>query len=77
MQTLKQYLEGRSKAEFAERIGVSPSQLSQYLSRVRRPGYDRMILIERVTDGQVPVQSWDHPPAHGDATPAGQEGAAS
>ena len=77
MQTLKQYLEGRSKAEFAERIGVSPSQLSQYLSRVRRPGYDRMILIERVTDGQVPVQSWGHPPAHGNATPAGQEGAAS
>lgn len=75
MQTLKQYLEGRSKAEFAEIIGVSPSQLSQYLSRVRRPGYDRMILIERVTDGQVPVQSWDHPPAHG-AAPQSKQGAA-
>lgn len=75
MQTLKQYLEGRSKAEFAERIGVSPSQLSQYLSRVRRPGYDRMILIERVTEGQVPVQSWDHPPAHGPA-PQSKQGAA-
>lgn len=76
MQTLKQYLEGRSKAEFAERIGVSPSQLSQYLSRVRRPGYDRMILIERVTDGQVPVQSWDHPPAHGDEPSRVKRGAA-
>ena len=75
MQTLKQYLEGRSKAEFAELIGVSPSQLSQYLSRVRRPGYDRMILIERVTDGQVTVQSWDHPPAHGPA-PQSKQGAA-
>lgn len=76
MQTLKQYLEGRSKAEFAERIGVSPSQLSQYLSRVRRPGYDRMILIERVTEGQVPVQSWDHPPAHGDEPSQNKRGAA-
>jgi DNA-binding transcriptional regulator YdaS (Cro superfamily) len=61
METLKQYLEGRSKADFARQIGVSASQLSQYLSGVRRPGYDRMILIERMTSGQVPIAAWAAP----------------
>ena len=59
MQTLKQYLEGKIKADFADQLGVSPSMLSQYLSGVRRPSYDRMIEIARITDGSVPVQSWE------------------
>ena len=59
MQTLKQYLEGKSKADFADHLGVSPSMLSQYLSGVRRPSYDRMIEIARITDGSVPVQTWE------------------
>jgi DNA-binding transcriptional regulator YdaS (Cro superfamily) len=60
MQTLNEYLMGRKKAEFAKQIGVSASQLSQYLSRYRRPGYEQMLAIEAATGGAVPVQSWAH-----------------
>ena len=63
MQNLKTYLTGRKKAEFAKKLGISSAQLSQYMSGFRRPNYDRMIEIERLTDGQVSVGSWAHDPA--------------
>lgn len=59
MQTLKDYLQDRKKADFARLIGISDTHLSQYLSGYRRPGYDRMLEIERITEGEVPVQSWE------------------
>ena len=59
MQTLKDYLKDRKKSDFAKQIGVSGTQLSQYLSGYRRPGYDLMLEIERLTEGEVPVQSWE------------------
>lgn len=58
MSNLKQYLSDRPKGEFAKQIGVSPSQLSQYLSGHRRPSYKRMLEIEGITGGEVTVQSW-------------------
>lgn len=61
MHTLKAYLCGRKKAEFADQIGTSPSYLSQILSGHRRPGFDLMVRIERHTDGAVPVSSWAAP----------------
>lgn len=59
MQTLKEYLKDRNKSDFAKQVGVSGSQLSQYLSGYRLPSYGRMLKIERLTDGEVPVQSWE------------------
>lgn len=59
MQTLKDYLQDRKKADFARLLGISDTHLSQYLSGYRRPGYDRMLEIERLTEGEVPVQSWE------------------
>lgn len=76
MQTLATYLEGRKKADFARRIGVSAAQLSQYLSRYRRPSYELMLKIEQETGGAVTVQSWAHPPAHGDEPSQNKRGAA-
>lgn len=58
MQTLAEYLSGKDKAAFARQIGVSPAQLSQYISGYRRPGYDRMVEIESATDGAVPIGAW-------------------
>jgi len=71
MKTLSEYLSSRSKAEFAEAIGVSSSQLSQYLGGYRRPSYDRMLQIEAATGGEVPVQSWPRK-QHVGATPSRQ-----
>jgi len=65
MQTLSTYLAGRKKADFARAINVSDAQLSQYLSGYRRPSYKRMLEIERLTDGQVSIQSWQHVNSHG------------
>ena len=59
MQTLKTSLMDRKKSDFAKLLGISDSYLSQYLSGHRRPGYERMLEIERLTDGEVPVQSWE------------------
>lgn len=74
MQTLPTYLDGRKKADFAEQIGVSAAQLSQYLSGYRRPSYKLMLAIEAATGGEVTVQSWAHIPAHGHAITAPQGG---
>lgn len=69
MQTLKTYLADRKKSDFARKLRVSASQLSQYLSGERRPSYDRMLEVERLTGGEVTVQSWQHiaPDANGPA----------
>lgn len=76
MQTLKTYLADRKKSDFARALNISASQLSQYLSGERRPSYDRMIEVERLTGGEVTVQSWQHVPTSEDATPSNQGDAA-
>jgi len=58
MQALRTYLDGRSKAEFAEAIGTSPSYLSQILSGHRRPGFDLIVRIDQASGGAVPPESW-------------------
>ena len=58
MANLAEYLKDRKKADFARKIGVSPAQLSQYLSKYRRPGYELMLTIEAATDGEVSLRSW-------------------
>ena len=58
MEKLAQYLEGRKRAEFAVEVGISSAFLSQILSGDRRPGYETMLKIERVTGGKVDIHSW-------------------
>lgn len=58
MEHLKAYLEGRAKNEFAGRLGITPSQLSQYLSGFRRPGFEMMLRIRDETAGAVGLDSW-------------------
>lgn len=73
MMTLNEYLSTRRKSEFAEQIGVSASQLSQYLSAYRRPSYDMMIKIRDASGGLVSVESWDHIESRGDDAADNQE----
>lgn len=73
MFTLKDYLTNRRKSDFAKQLGISDSYLSQYLSGHRRPGYERMLEIERITNGQVSVQSWAGIAGNVDALPPRQE----
>ena len=65
MENLAEYLSGRKKADFARKIGVSPAQLSQYLSGYRRPNYELMLKIEAETGGKVSIRSWSHNLANG------------
>lgn len=51
------------KADFAERLGVSPSALSQYIAERpedrNTPKAGRAALIEIETAGDVPAAAWD------------------
>jgi transcriptional regulator with XRE-family HTH domain len=58
MQTLADYLKGKKKAEFARQLGISSSQLSQYLSGYRRPRFEQMLKIAIASGGAVPIESW-------------------
>jgi len=58
METLKTYLEGRKKADFAKAIGTSPSYLSQLLAGTRSPSRKLMMKISAETGGNVDVVSW-------------------
>lgn len=50
--------EPRSQREWAARLGISQSYLSQILSAVRDPGRDTILQIERATAGEVPAAAW-------------------
>ncbi|RWR49429.1 XRE family transcriptional regulator [Sinirhodobacter ferrireducens] len=49
---------GKSRAAFAERIGISRSYLSEILSGKRRHSLVLAVSIERETCGEVPTASW-------------------
>ena len=69
----REYLDGKIKLEFAERIGVSPAYLSQMLWWWRRPSLELAVRIERATNGEVPCSAWVDGDASADAKdqPAG------
>ncbi len=71
MATLRSYLQDRPKADFASKIGVAPSYLSQLLSGRRRPRLDLMLRIQEASDGEVDLNSWTMmaacPAQHGNA----------
>jgi transcriptional regulator with XRE-family HTH domain len=56
--TLAEYLATRRKKDFAEKLGTSPSYLSQLLSGHRKPGRKMMLKIQESTDGAVDFNSW-------------------
>lgn len=63
MMTLSEYLKAErlSQSAFAERLGnVDRSLVSRWCAGEggTRPTFERMLEIERVTDGKVPVASW-------------------
>ena len=58
MESLKKYLEGKTKKDFAAKIGVSPSYLSQILSGAKSPQLDLAFRIEKATSGEVPATTW-------------------
>ncbi len=58
MHTLRQYLEGRSKADFARTVGIVPVYLSQILSGHRTPSLRLMLRIQEATEGAVDLNSW-------------------
>jgi DNA-binding transcriptional regulator YdaS (Cro superfamily) len=64
MNKLQLYLETNNVArrDFADLIGVDQSVLSRFCRSLARPGLDKAVAIERLTDGAVPASSWVHAP---------------
>lgn len=69
----REYLDGKIKLEFAERIGVSPAYLSQMLGWWSRPSLELAVRIERATNGAAPCSAWvdGDAPADAKGQPAG------
>jgi transcriptional regulator with XRE-family HTH domain len=72
MEKLRAYLTGKKKAEFASRIGTTPSYLSQILSGKKTPSIKMMARIRDESAGAVRLDDWT--PYRGDMT--GNEGSA-
>lgn len=47
-----------TKADFAERIGVSAGYLTRLANGERQPSLDVALIIARETKGQVPPNAW-------------------
>ncbi len=60
MDKLAQYLKdtGQTQMGFAEKIGKDQSLVSRYITGAAKPTLDVAVLISKVTDGAVPVDSW-------------------
>jgi len=58
MEKLRQYLIGKSKADFAARLGIAPTYLSQILSGYRRPSFGLMCRIRDESAGAVRLDDW-------------------
>lgn len=49
---------GQTRSQWADRLGISRSYLSDILNGNKRPGLDLALDIERETGGVVTVKSW-------------------
>lgn len=49
---------GRTRAQWADELGVSRSFMSDLLNGNRRPSLELAVRIERATGGRVPAISW-------------------
>ncbi|RJL18236.1 helix-turn-helix domain-containing protein [Paracoccus siganidrum] len=61
MATLRHHLEtsGETQAAFAQRINIQQGTVSKLARGVMLPSLKLAQKIERATDGQVPVSSWN------------------
>lgn len=50
---------GISSKELAAELGCSSTQVSDYRRGAAKPGRALAVRLERVTEGRVPVASWD------------------
>ena len=57
---LETYLreEGLTHAEFAKRVGVSRSAVTQWVNGITMPSGVRMLLIHQLTEGRVGLEDW-------------------
>ena len=62
MQELQEYLKGKSKQDFAQKVGIVPAYLSQIQSGVKFPSFDLMVRIESETEGAVSLSAWSRKP---------------
>lgn len=60
MNELKQYLKSKhlTQADFAAKLGVTQSRVSEWLTGKRRPGLDMALRIQQVTRGKVKAAVW-------------------
>ena len=56
---------GGNYSEFGRRAGVSKDAAMQWANGGRAPSRRCAVIIKRVTEGEVPVESWDLPPRRG------------
>ena len=61
MESLRTYLSvtGESQRDFAKRVRVSPSHLSEIISLRKQPSLALAFEISRATNQRVPVECWD------------------
>ena len=51
-------MSGLSRTDWAKRLNISKSYMSDLLNGNRVPSLDLAVRIERATDGAVPASSW-------------------
>lgn len=59
MEKLQKYLEGKKDADFARKIGISQSFLSQIKHGHRKPPLHVAGKIHKLTKGKVPSWCWE------------------
>lgn len=61
-QLLEKWRNGRHKSDLVQILGIDYSALSAFETGYRVPGTFRANLIEALTDGAIPAESWSQPP---------------
>lgn len=58
---------GITQTAAAEKLGVRPATWSEWESGQRGAGRDHAVMLENLTDGAVPLESWSKDAAVGEA----------
>ena len=58
---LRRFLADKNASDVARRLGLNRQYLYQLSHDLARPGLSLGCALERLTEGAVPVQSWDEP----------------
>ena len=66
---LRRFLADKNQSDVARKLGLNRQYLYQLAHDLARPGLALGCALERLTEGAVPVQSWDQPVQAGRLAP--------